>query len=168
MREREWRIRVADFWVERVGIARVLEALESNDWAQGTGLDEDDDDLDGSDFGDFTAPTTRSKAATKDDGSEDVDFDPEDLDFGFDREDFAGLKQAIWSASRDREEDSATGKGEPGDPGPGEGEIGDEDVQKLERMMRKLQAVRDMNEGLPEDQKRRKAKQAVQEVMKEL
>ena len=149
-------------------MARALEALESNDWAQATGLDDDDDALDGSEFGDFTAPTAKSNDATNKDDEEDADFDPEDLDFGFDREDFAGLRQAIWSASSDREEGASGDKGRPGDPTPSNEEIGDEDVQKLERMMRKLQAVRDMNEGLPEEQKRRKAKQAVEEVMKEL
>ena len=158
---------IADNCTERVGIARALEALESNDWAQSTGLDEDD--LEGSDFGDFATAASKNKAPANNEGDDDIDFDPENLDFGFDRGDFDGLRQAIWSASREREEDSAGNKSGPGDPGPGEEEhIGEEDVQKLERMMRKLQAVRDMNEGLPEEQRRRRAKQAVEEVMKEL
>ena len=50
-----------------------------------------------------------------------------------------------------------------------EGESIDEDeVQKLEGMMRKLQGVRDMSAGLPEDQRKRMAAKAVSEVMKEL
>lgn len=59
-----------------------------------------------------------------------------------------------------------------GDEGPqrqGEDEeLGDEDVQKLERMMLKLQAVRDATAGLPEEQRKRMAKRAVGEVMKEM
>lgn len=42
------------------------------------------------------------------------------------------------------------------------------EIQKLEGMMRKLQAVRDMSAGLPEDQRKRMAAKAVGEVMKDL
>jgi hypothetical protein len=86
---------------------------------------------------------------------EDDEFDPESLGFGFDREDFVGLRQAIWGGGGggDREEEE---------------EVGEEDVQKLERMMMKLQAVRDASAGLPEEQRKRMAARAVGEVMKEL
>jgi hypothetical protein len=96
------------------------------------------------------------------DGDEDDDFDPEKLDFGFDREDFLGLRKAIWSGGGDGD-----GKGSRGDADEDE-EVGEEDVQQLERMMMKLQAVRDASAGLPEEQRKRMAARAVGEVMKEL
>lgn len=169
---------------EKTGIPRVKEALEANEW-DGVG----GDDL-GSDFGDF-------EAALDDDGegisggvgtgSKDADLDPESLDFGFDREDFQGLKKAIFSAGKEGDDDGEDlMNGEP--PGPqdkkkkkkqgpeeagGASKEGDEkldeaEVQKLEGMMRKLQAVRDMSAGLPEDQRKRMAAKAVGEVMKDL
>lgn len=51
----------------------------------------------------------------------------------------------------------------------GEGDqLGDEDIKKVEQMMRKLQAVRDMSAGLPEEQRKRVAARAVGEVMRDL
>jgi hypothetical protein len=41
-------------------------------------------------------------------------------------------------------------------------------VRKLEGMMSRLRAVREMGEGMPEEERRRMAKRAVGEVMKEL
>ncbi|KAK7953204.1 hypothetical protein PG988_013898 [Apiospora saccharicola] len=173
---------------EKTGISRAKEALEANEWDQVGG-----DDL-GSDFGDF-------EAALDDDGeglsggfgagSKDADLDPESLDFGFDREDFQGLKKAIWSTG---EGGDGVGDGEdfmngepPSQPDKkkkqgseeadassnGASKEADEkldeaEVQKLEGMMRKLQAVRDMSAGLPEDQRKRMAAKAVGEVMKDL
>ncbi|EFY86622.1 hypothetical protein J3459_009791 [Metarhizium acridum] len=141
---------------EKTGISRVREALESNDWAQDAP----------SDFGDFEDAS---------DGSEGGHLDPESLDFGFDRADFQGLKEAIWDARpRDGEPSAraagpgATSKGDAGNPGHVQLELGHEDVDKVENMMRKLQAVRDAGEGLPEAQRRRMAAKAVDEVMKEL
>lgn len=46
--------------------------------------------------------------------------------------------------------------------------LGDDDVKKVEQMMRKLQAVRDMSAGLPEAQRKRVAARAVGEVMRDL
>jgi alpha- and gamma-adaptin-binding protein p34 len=154
--------------VEKTGIPRVREALEANNWHQVDGFDEGCDfgDLGGSDFGEFEVGklaegTEESKTklgqATGDDDEDEEDFDPENLDFGFDKEDFAGMRKAIWSSSRGTGED-----------GVDDDEANDEDVQKLEKMMMKLQAVRDMSAGLPEDQRKRMAKQAVGEVMKDL
>ncbi|KAK1760404.1 hypothetical protein QBC47DRAFT_408474 [Echria macrotheca] len=139
---------------ERVGVARVLEALEANDWdsgggggggGDGMGGDEEEEDGEGDEEG----------------GDED-EFDPEKMGFGFDREDFAGLKKAIWDAGRD-----GTGEGEEGQ-GVGGAEPSEEEVQKVERMMRRLMAVRETIDGLPEEQRKRVAKRAVGEVMKEL
>ncbi|KAL2126105.1 hypothetical protein VTI74DRAFT_1690 [Chaetomium olivicolor] len=135
---------------ERMGMARVLEALQANDWS-GAGLGEE-----GGDDGE-----RRCEEGTAEKGEEeDLEFDPESLDFGFDKEDFVGLRNAIWDegshgeGSKEKDED--------------DGEVGEEDVQKLERMMLKLQAVRDATAGLPEEQRKRMAARAVGEVMKEL
>jgi hypothetical protein len=136
---------------ERMGLARVMEALEANDWSGGGMGGEGEED----DFAGVEAKGQR-------DGDEDDDFDPEKLDFGFDREDFLGLRKAIWSGGGDGD-----GKGSRGDADEDE-EVGEEDVQQLERMMMKLQAVRDASAGLPEEQRKRMAARAVGEVMKEL
>lgn len=147
---------------EKTGIPRVREALEANDWAQVS------DDL--SDFGDFKA------GDGEDDGK---DLDPDNLDFGYDRADFEGLKAAIWSSGMPEQEDEKETKDtDTKTPGAdtllksteegGKSELDDEDVDKVEKMMRKLQAVREAGEGMGYDQRRRMAARAVEEVMKEL
>lgn len=155
---------------EKTGIARAREALEANDWAQVGG------DL-GSDLGDFETPLDDDVEVTGPDGPRDTDLDPESLDFGFDRSDFEGLRHAIWSAGRreeDEEEDAAVGgpsrqpTTDAGEKKEEDVELDDEEIQKLEGMMRKLQAVRDASAGLPEDQRKRMAAKAVSEVMKDL
>jgi hypothetical protein len=93
--------------------------------------------------------------------ADDDEFDPKSLDFGFDREDFAGLRKAIWAGIAEDDGEGSKDQAE-------EKEVGDEDVQKLERMMMKLQAVKDASAGLPEEQRKRMAARAVGEVMKEL
>ncbi|CAI4214798.1 unnamed protein product [Parascedosporium putredinis] len=99
------------------------------------------------------------------DAASDSDFDV----YG-DKRDFEGLRQAILEATLEREDPEepagtqTTGGGLAG----GEEEINEEDVQKLERMMSKLKAVREMGEGMPEEERRRMARRAVDEVMKEL
>ncbi|KAI1418954.1 hypothetical protein F5Y12DRAFT_358911 [Xylaria sp. FL1777] len=155
---------------EKTGIPRALEALEANDWANASA-----DDL-GSDFEDIEAEMETQRK--RQDGNEDpeaADLDPENLDFGFDREDFEGLKRAIWNAGKEDGEDfldggpsSATTDGGKRTADATEDSLDDEDVQKMERLMAKLQAVRDTNAGLPEDQRKRAAAKAVAEVMKEL
>ena len=134
-----------------MGIPRIREALEANDWAHGGGFDDEDDadDIEQKDGEEGKEP----QGADLDDAA---DLNPADLEFGFDRADFEGLKKAIWSSGREEGEDED-----------GEGEA-DDDVQKLEGMMRKLLAVREMSAGLPEVQRRRMASRAVGEVMKEL
>lgn len=56
------------------------------------------------------------------------------------------------------------GDGEEG----GKSELDAEDVEKVEKMMRKLQAVREAGEGMGYEQRRRMAARAVEDVMKEL
>ena len=147
---------------ERMGIARAMEALQANNWV---GLEGDEED---EGFGEF-------RQAEGDEG----EFDPESMDFGFDREDFVGLKKAIWDAAASRGADGnmdldGEGSGKEkgvdmnGQTGEDDEDLGDEEVRKLERMMLKLQAVRDMSAGLPDEQRKRMAQQAVGEVMKEL
>ncbi|KAI0805734.1 hypothetical protein GGR55DRAFT_654812 [Xylaria sp. FL0064] len=159
---------------EKTGIPRALEALEANDWTNVTLSDL------GSDFSDIDAEMgTQKKKRQKadDDDPEAADLDPESLDFGFDREDFEGLKRAIWNAGKEDgdnfmngESSTASAPVEGGKRTLGEAEdsLDDEDIQKMERMMAKLQAVRDTNAGLPEEQRKRAAAKAVAEVMKEL
>lgn len=167
---------------------RVLEALEANDWAAAPAfLDRgefgEDDEEAGSDFGEF--------AGSLGEGDDDLD----DMNFGIGKDDLAELRKAIWNAEQgesrgtksteptakstegekgqDTEAEASTGKKseETAGTGPDEeddGDLGEDDLQKLEGMMRKLQAVRDMSAGLPEDQRRRIAARAVGEVMRDL
>lgn len=146
---------------EKTGIPRVQEALEANDWAQ---LSLPADDL--SDFGDFTDPSDK-KTKDDDDGKE---FDPESLDFGYDKADFEGLRQAIWTSGMPAPDDAdakTSGTSAEGN-GANKTELDDEDVEKVGRMMRKLQAVREAGEGMGLEQRQRMAARAVEDVMREL
>ncbi|KAI0135877.1 hypothetical protein F4814DRAFT_402832 [Daldinia grandis] len=144
---------------EKTGIHRAVEALESNDWSHASA-----DDL-GSDFDFETELIIGNSDSSKDKDA--ASIDPESLDFGFDREDFAGLKQAIWNSGKD--EDFLNGEPTTDTDKKDDGEdMNDEEVKKIERMMAKLQAVRDTSAGMPEDQRKRVAAKAVAEVMKEL
>ncbi|KAK1445240.1 alpha and gamma adaptin binding protein p34 [Colletotrichum cuscutae] len=184
--------------------ARVLQALESNDWDAADDMDgpsDLDSDLDAA-AGDLPRKPRPLAGGTgnDDDGDDNDDFDlddPENLDFGFDRADFEGLKKAIWNLEQEPEDEDEvveggaadTAKAASGSAGGAattekpdsakttqekkaedaeKEDLDAEDVEKIEQMMRKLQAVRDLSAGLPEDQRRRMAKKAVGEVMKEL
>lgn len=57
-----------------------------------------------SDFGDFQEGADKDQDEKEEDGKV---FDPENLDFGFDRADFEGLKRAIWSSGVDVDEEAA-------------------------------------------------------------
>ncbi|KAK4114625.1 hypothetical protein N656DRAFT_705344 [Canariomyces notabilis] len=134
---------------EKMGLARVREALEANDWSGG---------------GDLTEEGSKRKGR-KVSGDGDDEFDPESLDFGFDREDFVGLRKAILTGGMgDTDADDPKGDQKDDD----DENLDDEKIQKVERMMLKLQAVRDASAGLPEEQRKRMARQAVGEVMREL
>lgn len=110
-------------------------------------------------------PEKKGGADDNEDATSDSDFDV----YG-DKRDFEGLRQAILEATLEREdaEEPADTQTTGGDLAGGEEEINEEDVQKLERMMSKLKAVREMGEGMPEEERRRMARRAVDEVMKEL
>lgn len=153
---------------EKVGVPRVLEALESSDWASIP-------------IGDLGPPDSDNLGDASVETDED-ELDFENMDFGFDKEDFEGLKKAIWEAKMEREdldrgggEDKPTAHEEGGGEGSGaaaanqtEEADDDDEIRKVEQMMQKLQAVRDMSAGLPEEQKKRLAARAVGEVMRDL
>ena len=139
-----------------MGIPRVLEALQANDWTAATtaeAFDFEEDLPTGEDDANFEAAFIESEA------------------------DFEGLKKAIWEASKEREEVAEGGSSidrRNGGDGTGkdkdnqEEDITEEDVQKLEQMMGRLRAVREMGEGMPEEERKRMAARAVAEAMKEL
>jgi hypothetical protein len=87
-------------------------------------------------------------------------------------EDFEGLRKAIWEASKDREEAAEGGssedKSKTDEKGKEEEDTSEDDVQKIEQMMARLRAAREMGEGMPEDQRRRIAAKAVAEAMRDL
>ncbi|KAM7206526.1 Alpha and gamma adaptin binding protein p34 domain containing protein [Naviculisporaceae sp. PSN 640] len=149
---------------EKMGIARVLEALQANEWSFAGGDDDFDEgeEAEDEDFGSFQKGkgAQRKAGVEGEDDDDDAELDPENLNFGFDREDFVGLRKAIWKGGGDGRDD--------GDEEEDNGDGDEDEVKKLERMMHKLQAVRDMTAGMPEEQRKRMAKRAVDEVMKEL
>lgn len=149
---------------EPVGVERAREALEANDWEAGS--EEDDWGLD-----DFEG------------GVEDDLGDGVERDFGFEfgeeglREDMRGMKMAIFGGGGDQDED--------GEEQDGQGRVeDDEEVEKLQAMMLKMQAVRgeslsvclamlftnssDMGVDLPEAERKRFAAKAVNDLMKTL
>ncbi|KAK3328294.1 alpha and gamma adaptin binding protein p34 [Cercophora scortea] len=146
---------------EKTGMARVLEALQANDWSGGAGGDDDDSD---------DAMVDGEEEEEEEGG--DVELDPAAMGFGFDQQDFEGLKRAIWNSAQEGDDEAAAGGEGKGTAAAGEEDddtpLNEEEIQKLERMMLKLQAVRDRSAGMPEGQRRKMAKDAVDEVMKEL
>ncbi|PFH60998.1 hypothetical protein XA68_18416 [Ophiocordyceps unilateralis] len=120
---------------ERIGIARVQEALEANDWTSANETD-------------LGALETASDQA-------DDECDAEDLTLGLETMDLDSLKKAIYSTDQDDETIET-------------GEENDEEIIKLEAMMRKLQAVREAGSEMGQAQKRLLAAKAVAEVMREL
>ncbi|GKT84549.1 alpha and gamma adaptin binding protein p34 [Colletotrichum tofieldiae] len=152
-----------------MGIPRVLEALESNDW-DADDLDGGPSDLDSDADSTSGLPRKRRPLADGDGDDGDFDLDPESLDFGFNKSDFEadddenGKKDARRRASGEEKAKETAEENRDG----GDEELDGDEVEKIEWMMRKLQAVRDMTAGLPEEQRRKMAKKAVGEVMKEL
>lgn len=146
---------------EKTGVARVKEALEANDWSQ---LEAP---LSDSEFGDFETSSAK--------GDDDKDLDPKKMGFGFDQKDFEGLRKAIWEASQDVEEPEESKKAETNKEGTSEAaaaggleDLDEDEIAKIEKMMRKLQAVREAGEGMGEEQRKRMAARAVEEVMRDL
>lgn len=129
---------------------------------------------------------TASEATTQD---HDHDLDPDNLDFGFDKADMEGLRRAIWGfgdadppvGSRtespapaatnsnvntndgtSREATAAAAAAKENE------ELTEDDIAKVESMMRRLQAARETGQGMSEAERKRFAARAVQEVMKDL
>ncbi|KAI0396806.1 hypothetical protein F5Y17DRAFT_417870 [Xylariaceae sp. FL0594] len=210
---------------EKTGIPRALEALESNDWSNGAST-EGLLDLDlGEENSDFEA---EAEAETGGGDPTRTRLDTQDLDFGFDKEDFAGLRRAIWNAGNEDDDDehddgldvngkrdgrmtskdsgtltapkttttkdgdataaATAAEAEDDEEASGKNKsennikdkrvqeeeeeeeepINDNEIRKIERIMSKLQAVRDASVGLPVEQRKRAAARAVAEVMREL
>ena len=136
-----------------MGIARVKEALEANDWEQGDLDLSDDDEAD-------KEPSTA-----------------EDLDFGIDKKDMEELRKAIFGdvdAKADKTEqvqgktdELKDSKDDTKDAKEDETGVDEDDVAKVEAMMRKLQAAREAGEGMSEAQRKKMAAKAVAEVMKD-
>lgn len=118
----------------------------------------------------------RSESGLVESGDDDSELDPESLDFGYfgsDREDFEVLKKAILEARMEREGLGDEGSKESNAASTAAAQedrdaLDEDDVKKVEQMMRKLQAVRDASAGLPEEQRKRMAARAVGEVMRDL
>lgn len=157
---------------EKSGIPRVIEALEANDWAQ---PDEP-----------MLSELETASEATQD---HDDEFDADNLDFGFEKADMQGLRMAIWgmgdahppvSSSSSAAAAAAINGIEESTNLPETAAIGDaqqqqqqqqlteDDIVKVEGMMRRLQAARDAGQGMSEAQRRAFAAKAVSEVMKDL
>ena len=140
---------------EKVGFARLKEALETNEWptggaGNGEGDEDDaswlDDDIEygalsstDRDEVEWTAEMFGVKAALQaaHDGEDDGDDDDDDDDGHDTREGPSAAKQA-------------------------------EDVDDLDRLLGRLMAVKEQSAGLPEEERKRRAAQAVRDVMKEI
>lgn len=131
---------------EKVGIDRLVQALEANEWAGGGGggVDEfDDDDGDG-------------------EGEEMKGVAGEDQGLEGELEFVGGDAQEEGTELREGLLDGKDGGGNEADAG------GDEDVMALEGMMLKMQAVKEMGADMPEAERKRFAAKAVREVMKNM
>ncbi|KAG4426326.1 hypothetical protein IFR04_000509 [Cadophora malorum] len=122
---------------EPMGMERLKEALEANDWEGNDELGE----------------------AIDLDGLENESDDAGSIGFGLDAADKAemekemrGMKQAIYG----------------GDDDGGEEEPNDQDVEELQALMLKMQAVRDLGADMPEAERKRFAAKAVSDIMKKL
>ena len=115
---------------EQVGIARLKEALEANEWESAA--------IDGAD-------------SLNDWGDDNTGLEMADVKVGVD---MAALGKGL---VEDREEG-----------GRREELAGEEDVQALERMMTRMQAVRDLGADVPEEQRKRLAAKTVREVMRKI
>ncbi|KAI9796861.1 MAG: hypothetical protein M1825_006498, partial [Sarcosagium campestre] len=126
---------------EPTGIARLKEALETNDWAGADEFVEDDEDEDKElDLG----LLENGNRGSSDEGFR-VEVDE------LQREMF-GMRSAILGEDDDRGEQETEEEKD---------DSGDLEVRQLEAMMLKLRAVKDMGADLPEAQRKRIAKQAV-------
>ncbi|KAL8760192.1 MAG: hypothetical protein Q9199_000214 [Rusavskia elegans] len=115
---------------EKLGLERLQEALEANEW-DGNDLSEDGTDLE------------------KELGLQDHENTFDD-DFGLERDDVVGIREAILGQDALEEEDTE----------------GDAQVEELESMMLKMQAIKEKGAGMAEDDRKRLATNAVRDIMK--
>ena len=126
---------------EKVGMARLREALEANEWEAGDG--DEFEGLDDLGFGDDDDAT---------------------LGFGQEAEEAQMEMWGLRGALREGEQEGGEGMDEEGEAGEKEGD--DQAVQELEAMMMKMQAVKEMGTDMPEGERRKFAAKAVRDVMK--
>jgi len=124
---------------EPMGIERLREALEANDWetndlAEGLSLEDFDDDGDDNGEGE---------------GSIGIGIEATEMEM-----EMFGMKQAIYGSGNGVESDDE--------------EDQNESVEQLQAMMLRMQAVRDMGADMPEAERKRFAANAVNEIMKQL
>ncbi|MCJ1359694.1 MAG: hypothetical protein MMC33_009696 [Icmadophila ericetorum] len=136
---------------EAIGLARIKEALEANDWEGGGGGMEEDEDPWGL-AADLELST--DKGSNEKDGSE---------DFGVEIGPPTQEMRAPMLSPQEHLDAIFGSDGRDGDEG--EGDI---QVQALERMMLKMQAVKDMGAGMPEAERKKFAAKAVADIMKNL
>jgi len=146
---------------EPVGVERLREALEANEWDASEGLDIDIDD-----FGDFDQEAENELEFSD-------TFAAEEMEMG---RELAGLKMAV--ATEEEGEGGAAG------PGMLPGESKDE-VEEFERMMGKMMAIKgniypllqqeskltmfpDLGSAMPEAERKKYAAKAVNDLMKEM
>ncbi|KAL0466904.1 alpha and gamma adaptin binding protein p34 domain-containing protein [Neurospora intermedia] len=194
---------------EKMGIARVLEALQSNDWSGGDGDEGDNNNNNNNNRGLFDESENEEDYVDENEGDIEDEFD---LGFGYTKKQKMEMRKAFLKGTEDSNrtaeeeleafksvmqtiegQEKTMQKGEEkgesasvatdvakagpsAESGSGadkvkeeeEEEIGEEDVEKIAKMMLKLQAVRDMSGTVPEEQRRKLALKAVEEVMREL
>ena len=132
---------VVNEYGEKVGMARLKEALEANEWEYQGG--DDFEDLD------------------------DLGLGGDDANLGFGEETIQAQME-MWemqSAIREEGQGEEMGKNNGEEEG---NEVRDQDVQELEGMMLKMQAVRDMGADMPEDERKKFAANAVRDVLKKI
>lgn len=135
---------------EKTGLPRLLEALEANDWSPGPD-DPNNDDLDiDSEFDSILGTIEKS-----------------DADLGSQKSGATQSKEPnlrsplLEEQQTSRAEQDRQGQGE----GEEEGEGADSQVQELESMMLKLQAVKEMSRDMPEAERKKFAARAVRGVL---
>ncbi|CAG8877075.1 unnamed protein product [Penicillium nalgiovense] len=135
---------------EREGMPRIKEVLETHDWSMAGG----NSGVDGDDDPDMDSEDDLEDQLLGLGGSRGFGNEVHELE----REMF-GLRMAIERGGGDGDE------GGDSDHDDGEDEI---DVESMEALMMRMQAIKDMSSELPEGERKRFAAKAVQDIMREL
>jgi len=132
---------------EKVGVERLREVLETNEWEGGEeGGYEDEDEGEG----------------------EEGEGMGMGVEVGELRGEMMGLRGVVGGVGVGEEEGVGGEAGGEVEGEEGEEDGGDEEVRALESMMLKMQAVRNMGADMPEGERRKFAAKAVRDVMKTL